>query len=71
MSNLNRYVLGKNRFERWIIISESHPMLAWSGSRWVPMNGSVQICNFESPEAACFYAQEVGLQAGADAKVQA
>lgn len=70
MSQSNRYVLGMNPFQRWIIVQQSDKRFAWSGSRWVPILGDVQICNFDSAQAAHFYAQEVGLQAAVEAGVQ-
>lgn len=44
---------------RWIIQHPQDDHLAWSGMRWVPMNGTVQICNFASEEDARQYAKEV------------
>lgn len=61
MSDTNRYVLGVNQFMRWIIVQRLDQKLAWSGSRWVPILGDIQICNFESPEEAHAYAKEAGL----------
>lgn len=40
---------------RVIIAHPTRPFLAWSGSRWVPIFGSVQICNFDSEADARAY----------------
>jgi hypothetical protein len=64
MNSSNRYLLGRNRLQQWILVWEHDKHFAWSGSRWVPIIGDVQICNFESPEAAHFYAIEIGLEPG-------
>jgi hypothetical protein len=60
--NVNRYILGNGLFGRWILLQQTNQKLAWSGSRWVPIGGDVQLCNFDSAEAAHFYASEVGLE---------
>jgi hypothetical protein len=52
------YRLSKNAFGRWILVNADDPTLAWSGSRFVPVNengfpaGNVQISNFDSEEDA-------------------
>ena len=33
-------------FRRWYVVN--HQGLAWAGSRWVPMVGPIQACNFDS-----------------------
>lgn len=43
----------------WYILHPTDDTLAWSGSRWVPLGGDVQVCNFLSKEAARTYADEV------------
>jgi hypothetical protein len=61
---MSRYFLKQDpfQFHRWIIVSQLNEKFAWSGSRWVQIGGDVQICNFESAEAAHSYAKEAGLQ---------
>lgn len=51
-------------FGRWIITRPSHPEMAWSGSQWVPLMGTVQICNFLSPlEALRYYIEASEIHA--------
>ena len=52
----------KALFGRYIIVKGD---LAWSGSRWVPLAGYTQICNFASADEAATYAKEAGLIQGA------
>jgi hypothetical protein len=51
------YILTTHRWGHWIIVQPDNPRMAWSGSRWVPIDGDVQICNFESVGLAIEYAQ--------------
>jgi len=51
-------------FKRWIIVPADEmdpPRLAWSGSRWVPIGGSVQVCNFDERSHAESYATGAGF----------
>ena len=48
-------------FRRWIITQYENEECAWSGSRWVPIGGCVQICNFDSRAQADSYATGAGL----------
>lgn len=69
---LDRYLLKPFFGGRWIIVNAARHDLAWSGSRWVPVSGGlqqgpmptggyVQVCNFETPNGAHFYATSIGL----------
>ncbi len=57
MSDHYRIVTGI--FNRWYILHPRIETLAWSGMRWVPSLGNVQLCNFGSEEEARKYAEEV------------
>lgn len=59
-----RVKLVRNLSERWIIVAahEALPDLAWSGGRWVPIGGPVQICNFASRGDAETYAESAGFE---------
>jgi hypothetical protein len=57
---LARYVV-KEWLGRSIIVLSESDQYGWSGFRWVPICGNVQICNFESEQAAHAYAQALGL----------
>ena len=52
------YRLAKNAFGRWILVNADDPALAWSGSRFVPVDengfpaGNAQVSNFDSEEDA-------------------
>src|SRR5438270_240178 len=69
---INRYVLLQDPFLRFIIVHSvmvldgklNTNIVAWSGSKWVPIGGAFQVCNFRSPESAHSYAKEAGLQYG-------
>ncbi|HZU33152.1 MAG TPA: hypothetical protein VFB79_18700 [Candidatus Angelobacter sp.] len=50
--------------DRWIIVCDGAPQYAWSGSRWVPIAGTVQACSFASPAEAHRYVSENGLGEG-------
>lgn len=54
-----KYRLVAGLFDRWIIRHPWDDNLAWSGMRWVPIKGDVQICNFGSEQEARKYAEEV------------
>lgn len=50
-------------FDRWIIVPEfGRNDFAWSGSRWVPIGGPVQVCNFDTRSAAEGYATSLGFE---------
>lgn len=59
--------LALNAFHRWIIVNAEQENLAWSGSRWVPVDkhgfpaGDVQVSNFDSAEHAAATAKSQGL----------
>jgi hypothetical protein len=56
--------LNQGLFDRWYIFHPTDDRRAWSGSRWVPVSeqglpaGGVQVCNFESEQAAAEYAKK-------------
>ncbi len=56
-----------NAFYRWILVKANNASLAWSGSRWVPVDeaglpaGDTQIANLESRESALTYAGSFGI----------
>lgn len=56
------YRISPGFFDRWVILHPVDAGRAWSGMRWVPVNGTVQICNFGTKEEAEAYAQEVIVQ---------
>jgi hypothetical protein len=47
---------------RWYIVRVEDGLgwgwTAWSGSRWVPLGGDVQVCNFATKDEAAQYAAE-------------
>jgi hypothetical protein len=50
----------QDRFERWILVHPRNQRLAWSGSRWVPIDEKgfplvVQVCNFRNEQEAVEY----------------
>lgn len=52
-------------FDRWIIVPhlcKAPGDWAWSGSRWVPIDGSVQVCNFSTKDEARDYCREYGFE---------
>ncbi len=61
------YRLAKNAFGRWILVNADDPALAWSGSRFVPVDengfpaGNAQVSNFDSEEDARDTASLQGL----------
>lgn len=55
------YVAMRTGWGRWYIVKASRMALAWSGSQWVPIGGTVQICNFGTETAAHLYAREARL----------
>jgi hypothetical protein len=57
--------LERGLFDRWIIVPVLCPVpgkWAWSGSRWVPLDGPVQICNFDTEAQAAGYATGAGFE---------
>ena len=53
----------QNGFLRWILPHPDDPGMAWSGSRWVPIDRhgfgvAIQVCNFDTRKEALEYAQE-------------
>jgi hypothetical protein len=48
-------------FDRWILVCADDHALAWSGMRWVPINGPVAISNFDTREEAAAYGLAAGL----------
>ena len=59
-----RVRLVQSLFDRWIIVPEpaSAAHFAWSGSRWVPIGGRIQVCNFDTESAAAGYATSLGFE---------
>jgi hypothetical protein len=55
---MNRVRLCQNAFDRWIVIDATNELLAWSGSRFVPITdegfpaSDVQVSNLETREEA-------------------
>lgn len=60
LSKLDRYLLQKF-LGRWIIVNAANHILGWTGSRWVMFSDLSDLCNFETPNGAHFYAHGVGL----------
>jgi hypothetical protein len=57
--------LVRSLFDRWIIVpaaQEREAGLAWSGSRWMPIGGPVQVCNFGTHSQAAGYATSLGFE---------
>jgi hypothetical protein len=56
------YRLTQNAFGRWIVLHPTDDLRAWSGSRWVAIDGQgmpageAQVSNFDSEAAAREYA---------------
>lgn len=48
-------------FNRWILV-DSEERLGWSGSRWVPIDGDMQISNFDTRSEAREYAANQGFE---------
>jgi len=48
-------------FGRWIIIQATQPNTAWSGSRWVLIEGNIQISNFATEQEAREHAKSLGF----------
>jgi hypothetical protein len=59
-----RVKLARDLSEHWIIVAAHEALsdLAWSGSRWVPIGGPVQICTFVSRGDAETYAESAGFE---------
>lgn len=49
-------------FNRWLVVNAENENLAWSGSRWVPIFGTVQVSNFDTRSAAAGYATSFGFE---------
>lgn len=49
-------------FKRWLVVHPEDETLAWSGSRWVPIFGPVQVSNFDTKSAAAGYATSLGFE---------
>lgn len=56
-----RYFIRQSLFERWVIVQAANERFGWSGLRWVPIGGQVQVCNFDSAHDADQYARRHGL----------
>lgn len=60
--------LRQNGFGGWILIPPDAEYLAWSGSRWVPIDergfpaGDTQVSNLNSRVAAVEYARQFGFE---------
>ena len=64
-----RVKLRANSLYLWIIVPSENEHLAWSGSRWIPVNrdglpaGDLQaLKNFATVEEAVAYADSVGFE---------
>lgn len=64
-----RCVIRQGILGRWFIFHPQDIASAWSGSRWVfcgtdgiPVQGGVQVCNFENEQEARDYCRENGLE---------
>ena len=61
-------LLKQTAFGRWIVANALHPVLAWSGARWVTITpdglpaGPIQVSNFASREDAEQYAVRFGFK---------
>lgn len=53
------YRLAIGLFNRWYIVHPLNDTLAWSGSRWVRLDGDVQSSNFASEQDAREYADKI------------
>jgi len=62
-----RVKLRENGFHLWIIVRSENEHLAWSGSRWVPINRDglsapdLQVLSFATVKEAVSYAQSVWI----------
>lgn len=62
-----KVVLRRNAFNRWIVVRNDDPELAWSGSRFVPITdegfprSDVQVSNLDTREDAAEYARTFGF----------
>jgi len=50
------------QFNRWAVLKADDLSLAWSGSRWVPIFGNVQVSNFSTAADAKDYAKEFSFE---------
>ena len=63
-----RVKLLQNVLHRWIIVLVENERLAWSGSRWVPIDqdglpvGDDKLSSFTDPKEAIFYAENLGFE---------
>jgi hypothetical protein len=55
------FIAMRNLFGRWTVTCAEDPDLGWSGRRWVPFDGYVQISNFPTREDAIAYGKKAGL----------
>lgn len=49
-------------FNRWVLLNANDLSLGWSGSRWVPLFGPVQVSNFGTSGEAKMYAEQFGFE---------
>lgn len=63
-----RVRLQQNISHMWIIVPSENLRLAWSGSRWVPVDrdgisaSAAKVAHFEAASDAFSYAQSVGFE---------
>ncbi len=57
-----RATIVQGLFDRYEIAKHDEPNMRWSGSRWVPASGDVQVCNLDTEELARTYAASYGLE---------
>lgn len=67
-----RVRLVRGLFNRWVIVPATDnafakilsmpDCVAWSGSRWVRVDGPVQVCNFDTEAQAAGYATSLGFE---------
>lgn len=57
----NQCRLVQSIFDRWILV-DPDKRLGWSGSRWVPIFGDVQVSNFDTRDDARDYAVRQGFE---------
>lgn len=55
-------VLRQDLFDRWILVNAHDHKIAWSGSRWVTIDGYVQIANFPTRDLAKEFAEQFGFK---------
>jgi hypothetical protein len=65
---MNRVRLRQNAFDRWIVMDATNELMAWSGSRFVPITdegfpaSDVQVSNLDTWEEAATYARMFGFE---------